>query len=123
MEGGGGFPAVAVTPGVYTLTETGSVDDYVNGTWSCAGGPLVGDTVTVPYGGNVVCSITNTYTPAPPTPTAVASEVLALEILPETGADSASMALIASSLIVAGGCAPAVGPKGGVDQVAQLDTH
>jgi hypothetical protein len=44
---------------VYTLAETGPAG-YTAGTWSCVGGTQVGPTISVPLGGAVTCTITNT---------------------------------------------------------------
>lgn len=57
----GGFGPVDVYPGDYSLSETGSVTGYTNGTtWSCEGGTLDGSVVTVGPAEDVVCTITNT---------------------------------------------------------------
>ncbi|MGC5165997.1 prealbumin-like fold domain-containing protein [Luteimicrobium sp. DT211] len=57
----GGVDAVSVSAGDYELTEDGP-GGFDPGDWVCQGGVLGGDgsTVTVPNGGNVVCTITNT---------------------------------------------------------------
>lgn len=59
-----------VAPGDYTLSESGTLPGYTAGKWSCVGGVLSGDVVTVPQGYAVTCTIENTYTgQPPPTPT------------------------------------------------------
>ena len=58
-----------VAPGDYTLSESGTLPGYTAGNWSCVGGVLNGDVVTVAQGAAVTCTIENTYTPQPtPTP-------------------------------------------------------
>ncbi|MEO9197131.1 MAG: hypothetical protein ABI206_00135, partial [Antricoccus sp.] len=57
----GGVNAVAVFAGTYTLSESGPAG-FTPGLWICTGGTQQGDTVTVPLGGKVSCSITNTAT-------------------------------------------------------------
>lgn len=59
---------VSVDTGDYDLSESGGPADYTAGAWRCAGGSLTGTTVTVAADANVVCKITNTFTP-PPAPT------------------------------------------------------
>ncbi|UOE44445.1 hypothetical protein [Agromyces larvae] len=65
VSGAGGFPATAVMPGGYTLSETDAPDGYVNGTvWECSedGGAFAaieGDDVTVESGHALVCRIVN----------------------------------------------------------------
>ncbi|QNE36932.1 collagen-binding domain-containing protein [Leifsonia shinshuensis] len=58
-----------VAPGDYTLSESGTLPDYTAGDWSCVGGVVSGDVVTLPQGAEVTCTIENTYVPPPPTPT------------------------------------------------------
>ena len=58
----------SVLAGGYTLSESPSassaaLDEYAPGSWSCTGGPLDGDTVTVATGAQVSCTITNTFDP------------------------------------------------------------
>ena len=53
-----------VLPGTYALTESGGPAGYTAGPWSCEGGTLAGADVTVPLGGAVTCTITNTDQPA-----------------------------------------------------------
>ncbi|HTR69180.1 MAG TPA: collagen-binding domain-containing protein [Mycobacteriales bacterium] len=59
---------VAVGAGDYDLSESGGPDNYTPGSWSCTGGTLTGDTVTVTDGADVTCEITNTYHPPPSPP-------------------------------------------------------
>ena len=56
---------VVVTPGDYTLSESNGPAHYAPGSWSCTGGTVTGDVVTVTASADVTCTITNTYTPAP----------------------------------------------------------
>jgi len=60
---------VALAPGTYTLSESGDVDGYEAGEWSCEGGVLEGDELTIALGDDVVCTIVNTYVPDEPEPT------------------------------------------------------
>lgn len=53
-----------VSPGVYSLTETGGPDGYTAGDWSCVGGSVSGSDVTVPFAGDVTCTINNDDNPA-----------------------------------------------------------
>ncbi|OGZ69779.1 MAG: hypothetical protein A3F47_01970 [Candidatus Staskawiczbacteria bacterium RIFCSPHIGHO2_12_FULL_38_11] len=52
-----------VTPGIYTLSES-VVPNYSAGSWVCTGAPasaLVGNSISIASGQNVVCTIINTY--------------------------------------------------------------
>ena len=60
--------AVVVASGDYALTESGGPADYDASDWTCTGGTLAGDTVTVTDGADVTCEITNTYHPPPSPP-------------------------------------------------------
>ncbi|HZK05381.1 MAG TPA: putative Ig domain-containing protein [Actinomycetaceae bacterium] len=70
LSGPGGVARTAVVEGTYTLSETGSVPGYTNGTtWSCAnaaGQPVTvsNNVVTLTAGADVTCSITNTASQA-----------------------------------------------------------
>ncbi len=55
----GGVSEVEVFSGEYLLSEVGPIG-FDPGDWICQGGVTQDDTVTVPPGGNVVCTITNT---------------------------------------------------------------
>ncbi|MGH1563479.1 hypothetical protein [Mumia sp. DW29H23] len=59
---------VSVAPGDYDLSESGGPGQYVDGDWECTvdGGPLAVEdaTVTVSSGQAVVCTVTNTFSPA-----------------------------------------------------------
>lgn len=62
ISGASGSAAVTnatVNAGTYTLTESGP-SGYIPGSWSCTGATVSGTQVTVPVGGIVSCSITNT---------------------------------------------------------------
>ncbi len=59
---------VSVDPGDYDLSESGGPIDYTAGPWSCSGGALTDNTVTVAADADVTCAITNSYDP-PPAPT------------------------------------------------------
>ncbi|KQX08225.1 hypothetical protein [Leifsonia sp. Root1293] len=52
--------AAEVLPGDYVLSESDGPDGYTAGDWTCVGGTVADDTVTVDWGDDVVCSITNT---------------------------------------------------------------
>ncbi|WP_203336884.1 DUF7927 domain-containing protein [Nocardioides limicola] len=60
VQGAGGFELVTVTPGAYTLSESGGPGGYTAGDWDCDGGSLSGDVVTVALGETATCVITNT---------------------------------------------------------------
>lgn len=68
LTGPGGSDQITnqtVPPGDYTLTETGGPDGYTPAGWDCGPATLTGTTptdatVTVPVGGDVTCTITNT---------------------------------------------------------------
>jgi hypothetical protein len=55
----GGVNKVEVFAGNYDLTESGP-SGFRPGNWSCEGGTLTGAQVSVPSGGDVICTITNT---------------------------------------------------------------
>ncbi len=55
----GGVDAVEVFAGDYQLSESGPAG-FEGSVWECTGGVVAGDVVTVPNGGNVTCTITNT---------------------------------------------------------------
>ena len=55
----GGVNQVSVFAGTYTLSEAGPAG-FTAGEWTCTGGTQDGDRITVPNGGAVNCSITNT---------------------------------------------------------------
>ncbi|WP_206447925.1 LPXTG cell wall anchor domain-containing protein [Agrococcus sp. KRD186] len=59
LSGAGGFAATEVDAGAYVLSESSGPSGYEPGAWVCEGGALTGDTVTVPLGGTVTCTITN----------------------------------------------------------------
>ena len=63
VSGAGGVSAASVGAGVYTLSETGGVSNvtYTASAWSCTGGALSGDQLTLANGESATCSITNTY--------------------------------------------------------------
>lgn len=54
---------VVVAPGNYTLTETGPTG-YAAGLWSCTGGTLVGNQLTIALGDHVTCTVTNDDLPS-----------------------------------------------------------
>ncbi|WP_105186316.1 VWA domain-containing protein [Micropruina glycogenica] len=63
VSGPGNSAAVtnqSVPAGSYTLQEAGGPAGYTPSSWSCVGGTLAAGAVTVPNGGNVTCTITNT---------------------------------------------------------------
>jgi uncharacterized repeat protein (TIGR01451 family)/LPXTG-motif cell wall-anchored protein/fimbrial isopeptide formation D2 family protein len=59
ISGAGGVGPVDVSAGTYTLSETGGAAGYEAGTWMCSGATAEGDTVVVPNGAAVVCTIVN----------------------------------------------------------------
>ncbi len=68
VEGNAGVTAAVITPGVYSLSETGGPQGTLSRVWECSGNvtPEVDNTdgtatVTIASGENVVCGITNTY--------------------------------------------------------------
>jgi fimbrial isopeptide formation D2 family protein/uncharacterized repeat protein (TIGR01451 family) len=58
VSGAGGF-SEPVSAGDYLLSEVGPAG-YEPGSWTCVGGDVTGDVVSVPNGGDVTCQITNT---------------------------------------------------------------
>jgi hypothetical protein len=70
IQGATGSAAVtsaAVSPGTYTLSESGPAG-YAASAWSCVGGSLQGSSLTLTAEQSATCTITNTYTgiQAPP---------------------------------------------------------
>ena len=66
ISGATGSLAVTSAPvnaGSYVLTETGPAG-YAAGPWSCVGATAVGNTVVLPVGANVTCTINNNDAPA-----------------------------------------------------------
>ena len=67
--GATGFHGVSPATGpvsaglAYTLSESGGPSGYSAGSWSCNGGTLVGDQLTLGLGDNVSCQITNSDLP------------------------------------------------------------
>ena len=53
-----------VAPGSYVLAESGGPAGYTPGPWTCSGGTLIGNTVTIPATATVSCGITNDDQPA-----------------------------------------------------------
>lgn len=73
VSGTSGTPDVTAVPvpaGAYALGESGSREGYDAGAWTCTGGEVVEDVVTVPSLGTVVCTVVNTSQgfPVDPTP-------------------------------------------------------
>ncbi|WP_222423775.1 hypothetical protein, partial [Lysobacter antibioticus] len=64
ISGAGGATG-AVDAGTYVLAEAGGPANvtYTAGTWSCTGGTLSGNDLTLAIGETATCSITNTYVP------------------------------------------------------------
>lgn len=50
---------VTVEAGVYTLSESGGPDGYTASSWSCEGGSLSGNELTLEEGESALCTITN----------------------------------------------------------------
>jgi len=63
LEGAGGASGY-VNAGTYTLSESGGPDGYTASGWSCDGGELNGNQLTLSLGDNVTCTITNDDLPA-----------------------------------------------------------
>jgi uncharacterized repeat protein (TIGR01451 family) len=57
-EGDSAITGAVVDPDTYTLSESGPAG-YASLGWSCTGGTLVGDDLTLVAGDNVTCTITN----------------------------------------------------------------
>ena len=68
ISGAGGVGPSQVNPGTYTLSESGTVAGYTNGTtYSCVnnnGTPVTENSITLAPGDNAVCTITNSDNPA-----------------------------------------------------------
>ncbi len=62
LSGAGGVARTAVTPGVFTLAESGGMPGYTASSWSITGtgGTIVGNVLTIAGGGDVVATISNT---------------------------------------------------------------
>lgn len=65
-SGSPGVTGVEVSAGEYALSETGGTvpSGYTASAWTCEGGTLSDDTVTVANGADVTCTITNDDVPA-----------------------------------------------------------
>jgi hypothetical protein len=59
LQGAGGVQRTEVVPGAYALSESAGPVGYTAGTWSCDGGLLAGNTVTLVAGDDVTCTINN----------------------------------------------------------------
>ena len=53
-----------VSAGTYSLSESGSVTGYTQGTWSCTGVTNTGNSITLENGQSATCTINNTAQPA-----------------------------------------------------------
>jgi hypothetical protein len=68
-SGQAAITTAAVLPGDYTLAEAPAsagtpMNEYVSGTWNCAGATLTdGNIITIVQGTNATCTVTNTYDP------------------------------------------------------------
>ena len=65
-DGDASITGAVVSAGVYTLAESGGPSGYTEGSWSCSGGNLSGDQLTLGLGEGASCSITNDDIPPPP---------------------------------------------------------
>ncbi|MEH6418704.1 DUF7507 domain-containing protein, partial [Pseudomonas sp. CGJS7] len=65
ISGPGGIAATAVSAGTYTLSETTGPASYTAGNWSCTGGALAANQLTLTNGQTASCTITNTFQAAP----------------------------------------------------------
>ena len=66
ISGSTGAPAVTnavVSPGTYTLAETGPTG-YTASAWSCTDGTLTGNSLVLAAGDDASCSLTNTFIPS-----------------------------------------------------------
>jgi hypothetical protein len=71
ISGHTGDPAITnatVTPGSYTLSESGSPANYSPSSWVCVGGTQDGASISLAADQSATCTITNTYTYTPPNP-------------------------------------------------------
>jgi hypothetical protein len=59
ISGAGGVAATPVDAGVYTLSEDTGPAGYTPGAWSCVGGSLAGDQLTLGSGESATCTIDN----------------------------------------------------------------
>ncbi|MFA5785941.1 MAG: hypothetical protein WDA71_03000 [Actinomycetota bacterium] len=87
ISGAGGVDS-DVKAGTYTLSETGP-DGYTPGTWSCVGGSLSGDKVTLALGESATCTITNDDIRRPSPPPPVVTAVHPAIAIAKTGPTSA----------------------------------
>jgi prealbumin domain-containing protein/Big-like domain-containing protein/PKD domain-containing protein len=70
ISGGTGSAAVTnavVSPGTYTLAESGGSPNYSASAWSCVGGTLTGSSLVLVADESATCTIVNTFVPEPPT--------------------------------------------------------
>jgi large repetitive protein len=116
ISGPGNSEAVTgavVRVGDYTLSESSGPDGYKAGGWSCTGGAVSGDRVTVAHNALAVCQITNTLAHTGPAPTASPTTSSPGSgpsgtgagggSLPFTGADVDTMLGVAVGLLAVGG--------------------
>jgi hypothetical protein len=59
VDGDASISGAAVDAGVYTLSESGGPDGYTASAWSCLGGSLSGDQLTLGTGESASCTINN----------------------------------------------------------------
>jgi len=59
VDGDASITAAAVDAGVYTLSESAGPDGYTASDWSCLGGSLIGDQLTLGTGESASCTINN----------------------------------------------------------------
>ena len=59
VDGDASITGADVDAGVYTLFESGGPNGYTASDWSCVGGSLSGDQLTMASGDTAVCTITN----------------------------------------------------------------
>ncbi|NNL03879.1 MAG: hypothetical protein HKO85_01230 [Xanthomonadales bacterium] len=93
---GGPGPSVtggpALTAGDYVLSESGGPSGYIASNWSCNGGVLLGDTITLASGNVVTCTITNDDT-----------DTTSLTLVLELSNDSGGTALLSEWILSAAG--------------------
>jgi len=81
VDGDASITDAAVDAGVYTLFESGGPGGYTASDWSCVGGSLSGDQLTMASGEAAVCTITNDDNEVLPVVAVPVNDKLALLLL------------------------------------------
>jgi uncharacterized repeat protein (TIGR01451 family) len=111
ISGTTGSPAVTdavVSPGTYTLAETGP-SGYTPTAWSCTGGSLTGSSLVLAANDNASCSISNVFSPGAsadlsitksgaPDPVTVGSELTYTVAVSNAGPDAAAGVTVTDTL-------------------------